>query len=417
MLDQVHGYHLLSRLLLSQRVPPFVFLAFNHSQRLTLGRYTIGTAYTDRSHPAVKDATDEFFAFRSKAYLDIEIDSPTIATAQALLILSSHEAAHARESRGWIYSGMAVQIMTDLGLHLNLEKDHSQLDARDVNTFDDSSILRRNLFWSTNTVDTLWSAHCGRPSLMKHLKYSVQGPLPSRTYMWEYYTDEYSTLKFPPNFDFAAAAHVHVYLASLMKILARVSEVLYSGVPDVSNDIGLFVAQADADFQEWLALLPQNLRLNLSVARAFYLPAVLELHLSYYECIILLYRPLITPEDVTTEPRSDSPLSKCIVSAQEICKILVLFRKMYGLRRPHHHMVHVTMTAALIHIFQLYAGPGPHENKDAAQRDFLTCLQALGEMGQTYKSASRALDVVTSLRQSWQDDTFGGDKFKRPKLE
>jgi hypothetical protein len=37
--------------------------------------------------------------------LDIEIDSPTIATAQALLILSSHEAAHARESRGWIYSG------------------------------------------------------------------------------------------------------------------------------------------------------------------------------------------------------------------------------------------------------------------------------------------------------------------------
>jgi hypothetical protein len=85
-------------------------------------------------------------------------------------VLSSHEAAHARESRGWIYSGMAiqnksripilrivlgmaVQIITDLGLHLNLELEHSQLDTRDSND-NDVSTLRRNLFWSTNTIDT-----------------------------------------------------------------------------------------------------------------------------------------------------------------------------------------------------------------------------------------------------------------------
>jgi len=67
--------------------------------------YTIGSAYTDRLHPGIKEGADEFFGFRAKAYLDIEIDSPTIATAQALLVLSSHEAAHARDSRGWIYSG------------------------------------------------------------------------------------------------------------------------------------------------------------------------------------------------------------------------------------------------------------------------------------------------------------------------
>jgi hypothetical protein len=85
-------------------------------------------------------------------------------------VLSSHEAAHARESRGWIYSGMtiqnksgisilsiilgmAVQIITDLGLHLNLELEHSRLETRDNND-DDISTLRRNLFWSTNTIDT-----------------------------------------------------------------------------------------------------------------------------------------------------------------------------------------------------------------------------------------------------------------------
>jgi hypothetical protein len=363
----------------------------------------------------VKDSTDEFFAFRSKVYLDIEIDSPTIATAQALLILSSHEAAHARESRGWIYSGMAVQIMTDLGLHLNLEKEYSRLEARDVTEIDDVSILRRNLFWSTNTIDTLWSAHCGRPSLMKNLIHNVRDPLPSPTYRWEYYTDEYSTVRFPPGVDFAAAAHVHVHLASLMKILARVSEVLYSGVPDVSNDIELFVSQAESDFQQWFTSLPANLQVDTAGSVSFYLPPVLELHLAYQECIILLHRPLITPEDLASDTRAASPFGKCVKSAIEICKILVLFRKMYGLRRPHHHMVHVTMTAALIHIFQLCIA-SENESKDAAQRNFLTCIQALGEMGQTYKSASRALDVVTSLRQSWQDDIFAGDRFKRARL-
>lgn len=369
----------------------------------------------------VTDATDEFFAFRAKTFLEIEIDSPTIATAQALLILSSHEAAHARESRGWIYSGMAVQILTDLGLHLNLENEYSRLDARDTGV-DDISILRRNLFWSTNTIDTLWSAHCGRPSLMKHLVHNVQSPLPSRTYTWEFYTDGYSTLKFPSDFDFAAAAHVQVYLASLMKVLAQVSEVLYSGVPDISNDIDAFVARADRDFHKWYTSLPPRLHLDLSSSKLFYVPAVLELHLSYHECIILLHRPLITPEDVTSNAQGSSnaaasSLRRCIDSAEAICRILILFRNMYGLRRPHHLVIHITMTAALIHIFQLCVTPGGSPDNKEAQKNLLTCIQALGEMGQTYKSASRALDVVTSLKQSWQEDAFAGDRFKRAKLQ
>ncbi|KAK5204078.1 hypothetical protein LTS03_009873 [Exophiala xenobiotica] len=386
-----------------------------YSPSLENAVFTIGSAYTDRTHPGVNDATDEFFAFRSKIYLEIEIDSPTIATAQALLILSSHEAAHARESRGWIYSGMAVQIMTDLGLHLDLKQEHPRLDTRSLTGPSDVLILRRNLFWSINTIDTLWSAHCGRPSLMKNLRHNVQEPLPSRTYQWEYYTDPYSSLKFPPDFDFTAVAHVHVHLASLMRILARVSDVLYSGVPDISDDIQAFVAQADHDFQDWSSSLPENLQLDMTGATPFHIPAVLELHLSYHECIILLHRPLIAPEDMVFHDRATS-LSRCIENAEQICKILVLFRRMYGLRRPHHHMCHITMTAALIHIFCLCVTDGKHENKESAQKHFLTCIQALGEMGQTYKSASRGLDVITSLRQSWQDDTFAGNRFKRAKL-
>lgn len=384
---------------------------------LIIGRYAIASAFTDRSHPAVPGATDEFFAFRAKTYIEIEIDCPTIATAQALLILSAHEAAHARESRGWIYSGMAVQIMTDLGLHLDLHGEVSQLDTSDQ-SYDQLLNLRRNLFWSTNTIDTLWSAHCGRPSLMKGIIHNVKTPRPSPADRWVFYIDDYSSRKFPAEFDFAAASLVHIHLASLMTVLARVSQVLYSGVPDMFSDIESFVSQSDTDFRSWFHSLPPRLQLDTSGKTAFYVPAVMELHLSYHECIILLHRPLISPEDTaeTTLISPTSSLNHCLVSAREICKILTLFRRAYGLRRPHHLMVHVTMTAALIHIFQLCVIPGPNGDTKEAQQDLLTCIQALGEMGQTYKSASRALDVVTALRQSWQDDGFASDRFKRAKL-
>ncbi|OAL33724.1 hypothetical protein AYO20_07062 [Fonsecaea nubica] len=396
-----------------------------YSPALENAIYTIGAAYTDRVHPDVDGPTDEFFGFRTKALLDIEIDSPTIATAQALLVLSSHEAAHARDSRGWIYSGMAVQILSDLGLHLNLAQDFSKFHNTNSSAAE-VALLRQNLFWSANTIDTLWGAYSGRPSLMKRLAHNIPGPMPSANYAWEYYTDEYSTMNFPKDFDFHAAAHVHAHLAKLMAVFARVSEVLYSGVPDVQEDIEKFVAKSDADLQDWLSSLPPALRVDYSSSKsrtAIYLPAVLELHLIFNECVILLHRPLIAVDESSrlsispTHRNAAQSFSKCVQAAQRVCQLLTMFRQRYGLRRPHHQMVHVTMTAGLIHVFQMcITSTGSAENQKA-QQSFVTCIQSLGEMGQTYKSASRALDVITSLGQSWQQDDLAGRRVKWPKLQ
>lgn len=315
----------------------------------------------------------------------------------------------------------AIEIITDLGLHLDLEQGYTQLET-DPN-FHDINMIRRNIFWTVKSTDILWSAYSGRPSMMKNLMHNTKDPLPSTTYSWECYTDEHTIVKFPPDFEPRTAAYVHVYLSSLMFILARVSEVLYSGVPvpEVLNDMQAFVKAADVDFQAWLANLPANIQLDLS--RPFQVPGVLELHLIFHESIILLHRPLMTPSEPSSPPGLASDresaafsLGRCIESAHSICSILIYYRNRYGLKRLHHQMVHATMTAALIHAFQLCTTAfGAPENK-TAQSSFLTCIQALGEMGQTFNSASRALEVVTSLRQSWRDDASAGDRFKRARL-
>ena len=315
--------------------------------------------------------------------------------------------------------GMVVNIISDLGLHLDLEQEYARLESD--SSFEDMTIVRRNLFWTVKSIDTLWSAYSGRPSTMKNLVSSQQEPLPSRTYEWEFYIDKHSKMNFPNDLDPRAAAYVHIHLASLMVILARVGEVLYSGVPDVLSDTQAFVRTADRDFASWYTSLPANMTIDLS--KHFQVQGVLELHLIYHECIILLHRPFITPVESASaqgiksdKQTAELSLSKCVASANEICAIMVHYRDRYGLKRLHHQMVHAAMTAALIHAYQLCtAANGSDENKKA-QASFLTCIQALGEMGQTFKSASRALEVVTSLQQSWRDDTAAGDRFKRARL-
>lgn len=52
----------------------------------------------------------EFFSARAKALLDVEMDSPSVATVQALVIMSATEAAFTRDARGWLYSGTFMDL-------------------------------------------------------------------------------------------------------------------------------------------------------------------------------------------------------------------------------------------------------------------------------------------------------------------
>jgi hypothetical protein len=91
------------------------------------------------------------------------MDSPTLATTQAAMILSGHEAANGRDSRAWIYSGMAVQMATDLGLHLNIGLDGKYLDV--VTDLERVVALRNNIFWVVYASNTYASLYCRQPAL------------------------------------------------------------------------------------------------------------------------------------------------------------------------------------------------------------------------------------------------------------
>lgn len=77
---------------------------------ITASSCAIGASLATGEREAGQIPSPEFFSARAKALLDVEMDSPSVATVQALVIMSATEAAFTRDARGWLYSGRMANI-------------------------------------------------------------------------------------------------------------------------------------------------------------------------------------------------------------------------------------------------------------------------------------------------------------------
>ncbi len=120
----------------------------------------------------------------------------------------------------------------------------------------------------------------------------------------------------------------------------------------------------------------------------------------YHQTVIFLYRPFISESDDVALLASQT----CSNSAREICRFLGLFRRQYSLRLINMHAVAVTMTAGIVHAYDscVYSG----NRGKIAEQNLLECINALGEMGQSFNSAVRGIEVITSRRRMWRAQNF-----------
>ena len=71
-------------------------------------RCAIGSAFESRFHPDLVTfpmSLIDFLGARVKSLLELELDNPSVATVQTLIILSHHEIGNGKDSRGWLFSG------------------------------------------------------------------------------------------------------------------------------------------------------------------------------------------------------------------------------------------------------------------------------------------------------------------------
>lgn len=140
--------------------------------------------------------------------------------------------------------------------------------------------------------------------------------------------------------------------------------------------------------------------------------------MQYHEALILLNRPFISQVG-SSSPTSSSSISapssphsvaaaQCTASASAITRLLVLYRRQWGLQQINIQAVHVVMTAGIQHAHDccVLAGSAARSARDGLH----ICLQALGDMGQTFQSGNRGLQVVSSLSRDWQNLTLAARK-------
>lgn len=71
-----------------------------------------------RSDPTIASSSGDVYYSRCRELVDTETLRPNLCFVQGCLLLGSREAGLGRQSRGWIWSGMAFRASLDLGLHV-----------------------------------------------------------------------------------------------------------------------------------------------------------------------------------------------------------------------------------------------------------------------------------------------------------
>ncbi|KAK6219372.1 hypothetical protein LQW54_002360 [Pestalotiopsis sp. IQ-011] len=336
---------------------------------LTFTSCAIGALFERKSHPDLPTPLSDFFADRAKAILDMELASPRLSTIQALAILSIHEGIATRDTRAWVYSGMAVRLAYDFGLHTSPKQ---YVDTGEMTPTE--ARLRNTTFWGVFVFDRMWAIYLGRPFQSCLEDITVERPLSGEfhsstaTSIWKPYgTPGENQIELPDMQGLLTDRWV-----ALFEIMSRLGHSL-NATKNELQELGKVTFES---LQAWKLNLPEELAVELHDSPSTaYLPQTLVLQ--------------------------DHARRMCVESAIETALLIQKYDQLYSLKRATTLMVHFAFTAALILV---YAAVSEKDGDVQAQLSshLDTCCQALSELGSIYEVAGRTLDILLSIKRMWQ---------------
>ncbi|KAK5790752.1 hypothetical protein VI817_008039 [Penicillium citrinum] len=401
-----------------------------YSEALRNAMCAIGAAFETRFHPSFvtfpKTLVD-FFGDRARSLLEAELDFPSVATVQAMVILSSHEIGNGMDSRGWLYSGMAIRLSFDLALHIDMSSHVMKgvISAADAD-------LRRTVFWAAYIVDHQLGFHLGRPFRTNMDDVTVGKPSQSpsaASYKWLPYEGPESLDHAFNTFDNTEL--VSEQLVSLCEIMAPCGYVLrgtdsrrYTTSKIDKVSMQEFNERIVAELCRWKAKLPLSLQIDMNDHTTPYSPHVLLLHrqiltsrsMQYHQNIIYSHRPWMSKSYLQPQPPKGPGYlharQMCIQSAIAIAKILALYESRYTLRRINVKAVSITSSAVLLLLFAAVSNY-PSHSKAHIVAHLGTCFRALDEFSLSWMNARRAKELLVTLQHQWELRTRSGKMYRR----
>ncbi|KAI0905171.1 fungal-specific transcription factor domain-containing protein [Ustulina deusta] len=372
----------------------------------------LGAAFESRYHPTFitfPRSLADFFADRAKVLLDIELDSPCIATVQAMVVLSGHDIGCKRDARGWLYSGMALRLAFDLSLHIDL----SPYVARGLLNHEEAN-LRQTIFWAACTADRIWSYLLGRPSprSMKNLA----APRPSADLNLQG-GSEWIPYVTPRSLEACSPVVGHVDITSmqralLLDIIAPLSEAVYEGFGTSYSGLEEMYKTVAVDLVKWKADLNTSLQIDTKEDRP-YLPHVILLHMQYHQIMLYAHRPWMSRSYTQSNLFFTDARRQCIDSAVAIAELLKIYESQYAFRRINVQAVGMTCSAALLLIFAVVTG---YQGPDGKQlKPYLSiCFRAMEQFSLAWENAKRSLNFLILVRRKWETGSRAASFYRPP---
>ncbi|KAI7892912.1 fungal-specific transcription factor domain-containing protein [Mucor mucedo] len=303
-------------------------------------------------------AGDVFFE-RARMLLDLEWDSFRVYTVQSLLLMSSHQNGALKTTRGWLYSGMAIRMSQNLGLHRNCDSwDLSATEKED----------RKRAFYGCFVLDRLACAMHGRSPMIDERDYDT--PYPSE--------NDIDAPRIMENFH---------YLVKICEILGDVIRELYmvKGRKQLSmmSSPDNIVSTLDKKLNKWMSKLPASLQYrppNTRLNERAPAPSLqlCQLHMLFYTTLILLHRPFIPGPQQTVAPSVFPSASICTFAANKILDITGSLLAEGRLKHVNNYSLFFMFTAGIIFIY------------NAASSDSMFAFEAKISINKIM----RAMDVV-----------------------
>jgi hypothetical protein len=266
----------------------------------------------------------------------------TIPTIVGLLLLGSTYNARGETPKGWLYSGYALRMIYDLGLHLDPVETTDVLEEIEI---------RRRVFWGAFVCDKLQSLYLGRPMAI-HVRDSR---------VTQQFLDMYEEMELyaPVNPGAYSTTHcIPMHSVSTFRQLCELSKIMTT-IIDTFYIIGATISNAqnslqtvEAALHHWKDSLPSELDfqpwdLSKTVSQP---PNIMVLHSLYHTLVILLHRPFISDGHMRAAGSPFQSWERCSEASRYISHIVRAFKNAFSLSSAPYVLGYTVYVSCTIHV-------------------------------------------------------------------
>ncbi|KAJ5455432.1 hypothetical protein N7475_010553 [Penicillium sp. IBT 31633x] len=319
---------------------------------------------------------------------------PSIPTIIGLLLLGSTFNARGDTSKAWLYTGYALRMVYDLGLHLDPKETND--DAEEVE-------IRRRVFWGAFVCDKIQSLYLGRPVAM-----NLRDSHVSREFLDTFEERElfvpppgsklHTSSTLPPIYSVSTFKQ----LCLLSRIMTKITNHFYTvgGVRSPSSAT-TSLQQADNALNSWKNNLPSELGFKPwaqtdSHSQPHPAPNVMNLHGIYNSLIILLHRPFISDGHLRSIATSASSWGRCTTAAKNITNISLAYKSAYGIHGAPYILSYAIYVACTIHVRNAFAN-AHHKEHISRLAAGLACLD---EISTTNAGVCKPASIIRKLAEA-----------------